>query len=108
MLTRPVGLTNPSNLILAVGDVTFQLFTAADSAFIGRTVLPNLTLTGGYQTHSSVGEFEANNVRACEAPSAADLAEPVVVDDAEQLCQRHRHAAAHLRLCVRLCARALS
>ena len=62
-LTRSVGLTNPSNLVLAVGDVTFQLFTAAESAFLGRTILPDLTLTGGYQTHSSVGQFEANNVR---------------------------------------------
>ena len=33
-----VGLTNPSNLDLEVGDVTFQLFSGED--FIGTTVLP--------------------------------------------------------------------
>lgn len=56
----PVGLTNPSNLVLSVGDVTFQLFTANENAFLGRTILPDLTLTGGYQTHRSIGQFEAN------------------------------------------------
>lgn len=33
-----VGLTNPSNLDLVVGDVTFQLFQ--EKNFLGTTVLP--------------------------------------------------------------------
>ena len=35
---RAVGLTNPSNLDLEVGDVTFQLFQ--EKNFLGTTVLP--------------------------------------------------------------------
>ncbi|GAA95808.1 hypothetical protein E5Q_02465, partial [Mixia osmundae IAM 14324] len=54
-----VGLTNPSNLLLDVGDVTFQLFRNGD--YVGRTLLPALSLSIGYQTHTSVGQFEANN-----------------------------------------------
>ncbi|KEI38050.1 uncharacterized protein L969DRAFT_18838 [Mixia osmundae IAM 14324] len=54
-----VGLTNPSNLLLDVGDVTFQLFRNGE--FLGRTILPALSLSIGYQTHTSVGQFEANN-----------------------------------------------
>ncbi|KEI38214.1 uncharacterized protein L969DRAFT_517877 [Mixia osmundae IAM 14324] len=54
-----VGLTNPSNLLLDVGDVTFQLFRNGD--FLGRTILPSLSLSIGYQTHTSIGQFEANN-----------------------------------------------
>lgn len=55
----PVGLTNPSNLELAVGNVTFQLFNG--DSFLGTTVLPDLKLTIGYQEHLSYGYFQANN-----------------------------------------------
>ena len=61
LLNISVGLTNPSNLILSVGDVDFQLFTAATNAYLGRTILPSLTLTTGYQTHTAIGQFEANS-----------------------------------------------
>ncbi|GAA5937070.1 uncharacterized protein JCM15063_000146 [Sporobolomyces koalae] len=59
LLNITVGLTNPSNLDLEVGDVTFQLFKGKD--FLGTTVLPNLHLTLGYQERAAVGYFQANN-----------------------------------------------
>ncbi|GAA5969858.1 hypothetical protein JCM21900_004182 [Sporobolomyces salmonicolor] len=59
ILNITVGLTNPSNLDLEVGNVTFQLFKEKD--FLGTTVLPDLHLTTGYQEHAAVGYFQANN-----------------------------------------------
>ncbi|GAA6057282.1 hypothetical protein JCM3770_004534 [Rhodotorula araucariae] len=59
VLNISVGLTNPSNLDLTVGDVTFQLFSGAD--FLGTTVLPSLHLVTGAQEHPAVGYFQANN-----------------------------------------------
>ncbi|GAA6027071.1 hypothetical protein JCM8097_006088 [Rhodosporidiobolus ruineniae] len=58
VLSILVGLTNPSNLDLMVGNVTFQLFAGKD--FLGTTVLPDLHLTTGYQEHEAVGYFQAN------------------------------------------------
>lgn len=57
-----VGLTNPSNLDLTVGNVTFQLFRGED--FLGTAVLPDLHLTTGYQEHETIGYFQANNNNA--------------------------------------------
>ncbi|BGP22157.1 pre-rRNA processing protein [Rhodotorula toruloides] len=59
LLNISVGLTNPSNLDLQVGNVTFQLFNG--DSFLGTTVLPDLHLTTGFQTRPSVGYFQANN-----------------------------------------------
>ncbi|SCV70806.1 BQ2448_3568 [Microbotryum intermedium] len=59
LLNITVGLTNPSNLDLKVGNVTFQLFN--NGSFVGTTVLPDLHLTPGYQEHGSIGYFQANN-----------------------------------------------
>lgn len=59
MQNYSVGLTNPSNLDLTVGDVTFQLFNG--NSFLGTTVIPNLHLTQGYQEHLSLGYFQAND-----------------------------------------------
>lgn len=59
LLNILVGLTNPSNLDLTVGNVTFQLYRG--NAFLGTTVLPELHLTTGYQEHQAVGYFQANN-----------------------------------------------
>ncbi|GAA6063179.1 hypothetical protein JCM10212_003114 [Sporobolomyces blumeae] len=59
VLAITVGLTNPSNLDLEVGNVTFQLFNGKD--FLGTTVLPDLHLTLGYQERPAIGYFEANN-----------------------------------------------
>lgn len=61
LLNITVGLTNPSNLILGVGDVTFQLFDMNDGSFLGTAVLPDLKMSTGYQTHTSIGQFQANN-----------------------------------------------
>ncbi|BGP44010.1 hypothetical protein JCM10449v2_008067 [Rhodotorula kratochvilovae] len=59
VLNITVGLTNPSNLDLTVGDVTFQLYSGED--FLGTTVLPALHLVTGAQEHAAVGYFQANN-----------------------------------------------
>ncbi|SGY79107.1 BQ5605_C008g05044 [Microbotryum silenes-dioicae] len=59
LLNITVGLTNPSNLDLKVGNVTFQLFN--NGSFVGTTVLPDLHLTPGYQEHGAIGYFQANN-----------------------------------------------
>lgn len=56
-----VGLTNPSNLILNVGDVTFQLYDFNDGSFLGTALLPDLHMTTGYQEHLTTGFFQANN-----------------------------------------------
>lgn len=45
-----VGLTNPSNLDLTVGDVTFQLFNG--DSFLGTTVLPVSSRTGQSERRS--------------------------------------------------------
>ena len=77
LLNIVVGLTNPSNLDLKVGNVTFQLFEG--ESFLGTAVLPvspesrcflfsalipsiqqDLHLTTGYQEHESVSYFQAN------------------------------------------------
>ncbi|GAA5897781.1 hypothetical protein JCM8208_000260 [Rhodotorula glutinis] len=59
VLNIAVGLTNPSNLDLTVGNVTFQLFKG--KSFLGTTVLPELHLVTGAQEHAAVGYFQANN-----------------------------------------------
>ncbi|KAH8925300.1 hypothetical protein BT69DRAFT_1216651 [Atractiella rhizophila] len=53
-----VGLNNPSNLELATGDVTFQLFNG--DYFLGQSLLPNLSLAIGPQTVAARGFFQAN------------------------------------------------
>ncbi|KAI5474806.1 pre-rrna processing protein [Pseudohyphozyma bogoriensis] len=58
-LAITVGLTNPSNIDLEVGDVTFQLFNG--KSFLGTATLPALHLTRGYQEHNSTSLFQANN-----------------------------------------------
>lgn len=61
ILQIEVGLTNPSNLILDVGNVTLQLYDFYDGSYLGVTILPDLLVTIGQQTHTSIGYFEANN-----------------------------------------------
>lgn len=56
-----VGMTNPSNLILDVGDVTLQLFDQLNGAFLGRAVLPALHMAVGHQVRPSIGYFQANS-----------------------------------------------
>ncbi|KAL8287086.1 hypothetical protein RQP46_004092 [Phenoliferia psychrophenolica] len=58
VLAITVGLTNPSNLDLKVGNVTFQLFSG--DSYLGTATLPDLHLTQGYQEHPSISVFEAN------------------------------------------------
>ncbi|GAA5914535.1 uncharacterized protein JCM6883_003197 [Sporobolomyces salmoneus] len=72
LLNITVGLTNPSNLDLEVGDVTFQLFQ--EENFLGTTVLPDLHLTLGYQERPAVGYFQANNNAGSLATLAAFVA----------------------------------
>ncbi|GAA5951249.1 hypothetical protein JCM3765_002422 [Sporobolomyces pararoseus] len=72
LLNITVGLTNPSNLDLEVGDVTFQLFQ--EKNFLGTTVLPDLHLTLGYQERAAVGYFQANNNAGSLATLAAFVA----------------------------------
>lgn len=50
LLNIRVGLTNPSNLDLTMGNLTLQLF--AGDNFLGTAVLPDLHLTTGYQVSS--------------------------------------------------------
>ncbi|KAM0750211.1 hypothetical protein T439DRAFT_247618 [Meredithblackwellia eburnea MCA 4105] len=59
ILSINVGLTNPSNLDLEVGNVTFQLF--CNNSFLGTAILPELHLTRGYQEHASISYFQANS-----------------------------------------------
>ncbi|KAL8277420.1 hypothetical protein RQP46_010142 [Phenoliferia psychrophenolica] len=51
-LNISVGLTNPSNLDIILGDVTFQLFNGP--SFLGTAALP------GYQVHEAPSSFQAN------------------------------------------------
>lgn len=61
ILAINVGLTNPSNLDLKVGNVTFQLYGGEKGTeFLGTTVLPDLHLISGYQEIAAVGYFQAN------------------------------------------------
>ncbi|KAM0789126.1 hypothetical protein ACM66B_003180 [Microbotryomycetes sp. NB124-2] len=59
LLNIVTGLTNPSNLDLTVGNVTFQLFRG--ESFLGTAVLPELHLETGYQEKQTIGYFQANN-----------------------------------------------
>ncbi|KAL8279026.1 hypothetical protein RQP46_008484 [Phenoliferia psychrophenolica] len=58
LLAINVGLTNPSNLDLTAGNVTFQLFDG--ESFLGTAVIPDLHLVQGYQEHPSISYFQAN------------------------------------------------
>ncbi|KAL8280236.1 hypothetical protein RQP46_007350 [Phenoliferia psychrophenolica] len=59
ILAIGVGLTNPANLELAVGNVTFQLYNG--DSYLGLAVIPDLHLRQGYQEVSTIGYFEASN-----------------------------------------------
>ncbi|TFK75313.1 hypothetical protein BDN72DRAFT_885777, partial [Pluteus cervinus] len=58
-LSIDVSIYNPSNLHLAVGDLTLQLLR--DSSVLGTALLPNLTLEMGNNTIKATSLFEANN-----------------------------------------------
>ncbi|KAJ7716738.1 hypothetical protein DFH07DRAFT_349612 [Mycena maculata] len=54
-----VSIFNPSNLKLALGNLTLQLFR--DGANLGTVVMPNLVLSMGNNTINTTSVFEANN-----------------------------------------------
>lgn len=58
-LSIDVGIYNPSSLELATGDLTLQLFR--ETALLGTTLLPNLSLVMGNNSITASGAFTPNN-----------------------------------------------
>ena len=54
-----VGIYNPSSLELATGDLSLQLYR--ETALLGTTLLPNLTLNLGNNTPVASADFSPNN-----------------------------------------------
>lgn len=73
ILGLDVGLTNPSNLILDVGDVTLQIYEFYDNSFMGRAVLPSLHLDVGRQVVKATAYFYAK-----ENPTALSTLNKVI------------------------------
>ena len=54
-----VGIYNPSSLELATGDLALQLYR--ETALLGTTLIPNLTLSLGNNTPTASADFSPNN-----------------------------------------------
>lgn len=103
ILDIEVGLTNPSNLIMAVGDVMLQMHDFDDGSYLGRVVLPDLHLGIGYQTSVAKVYYQANanptalGILSKVSPGICLSTSPLTVSGVA-VYLRNRFAGVHLGL----------